>query len=96
MMARFLPIWALVLSVAVSPAAQSAQGAQPVKADATEEKICEKITVTGSRLGIRKICATRAEWAERRRQDRDVADGFQTMRRNPCNSVNQEKGAGNC
>jgi len=69
-----------------------AQGVQPAKPDPSEEKICEKITVTGSRLGSRKICATRAEWVERRRQDRTVVDGIQAIPRNPCGSVNQEKG----
>ena len=45
------------------------------------EKICENIRILGSRLAVRRICATRSEWAERRRQDRDVIDQTQ---RSPC------------
>jgi hypothetical protein len=84
-------------AVACAAVAQTpAPNAQSPRAAASDERICETITVTGSRLGKKKICATRAEWAERRRQDHDVVDGFQTLTRNPCNSVNQDRGAGNC
>jgi hypothetical protein len=38
------------------------------------EKICETITPIGSRLGSKKVCATRAEWAEKRRLDREAID----------------------
>jgi hypothetical protein len=84
-----------VLSVP-APAQPAAASEQAAKAGSPDERICENITVTGSRLSKRRICATRAEWAERRREDRETADKFQTLTRNPCNSVNQERGAGNC
>jgi hypothetical protein len=45
------------------------------------ERICENITLTGSRLGVKRFCATRAEWEDRRRQDRDEVDKAQ---RSPC------------
>lgn len=97
MMARPLATLSVVFAALLStPTATPAQGVQPAKPDPSEEKICEKITVTGSRLATRKICATRAEWAERRRQDRDIVEGIQMLRLNPCNSVNQSKGGGNC
>jgi hypothetical protein len=38
------------------------------------EKICESITPIGSRLGSKKVCATRAEWAEKRRLDREAIE----------------------
>jgi hypothetical protein len=43
------------------------------------EKVCEKITIVGSRLATRRVCATRAEWADYRRQDRDALDKAQRL-----------------
>ena len=45
------------------------------------QKICEDITVVGSRLGTKRICATRAEWAAKKREDKDEVDRIQ---RSPC------------
>jgi hypothetical protein len=62
-----------------------AQGqAKPAKDP--NEKICEKQSIVGSRLATRRVCATRAEWAEKRRLDREAIDQGQ---RSPC-----VKGAG--
>jgi hypothetical protein len=41
------------------------------------ERVCENITPVGSRLGGKRVCATRAEWAEKRRQDQDAIDRAQ-------------------
>ena len=38
------------------------------------EIVCEKQSVLGSRLTTRKVCATRAEWAEKRRLDREAIE----------------------
>ena len=40
-------------------------------------KVCETVSQVGSRLSKKKICATRAEWAEMKRQDREVVDHAQ-------------------
>jgi hypothetical protein len=45
------------------------------------QKICQDITVVGSRLATKRICATREEWAQQRRDDRDTVDQIQ---RSPC------------
>ena len=34
------------------------------------EVVCEKQKELGSRLAVKRVCMTRAEWAERRRLDR--------------------------
>jgi hypothetical protein len=64
-------------SVALSPTI----AAEPPKAQKTandpNEKICEKITPLGSRLVTKRVCATRAEWAERRLQARQDIDKAQ-------------------
>ena len=43
------------------------------------ERVCEKIPVLGSRLQTKRVCATRAEWAEQRKQDRDETEKAQRL-----------------
>lgn len=45
------------------------------------ERVCEKIKVVGSRLASKRYCATRAEWEDKKRQDRE---GIDRMQRLPC------------
>jgi hypothetical protein len=54
-----------------SALAQKAQSADP------NAKVCETVSQVGSRLSKKKVCATRAEWAEMKRQDREVIDQAQ-------------------
>jgi hypothetical protein len=79
---------ALVLSAAFGATASIAQGQtapqdrgksaeQAVSAD-QNEIICERQEVTGSRLAKRRVCMTRAQWAESRLQDRQATEKVQT------------------
>lgn len=43
------------------------------------ETVCENEEVLGSRLAIRRICLTRAQWTEKRRDDRALVDRSQTQ-----------------
>ncbi len=55
--------------------AQQSPPPQPVQSKPksnAHDRICETIGVTGSRLGGTRVCATRAEWEEMRRQDQDA------------------------
>jgi hypothetical protein len=58
----------LLLTLALAPAA-------PVAADVStpdfNKVVCRRIDKTGSRLGSAKVCATKAEWAERERRDQE-------------------------
>lgn len=45
------------------------------------ERICENITPIGSRLATKRFCGTRAEWADRKRQDREALEAAQ---KGPC------------
>jgi len=45
------------------------------------ERVCENLTIVGSRLAVKRVCATRAEWAERIRLDRETVEQAQ---RSPC------------
>ena len=76
----------LLTAAAVLGAAGAAAVAQPAPPAAQpqqqpgydpNERICENITMTGSRIAVKRICATRAEWAERRLSDRQDAERIQ-------------------
>ena len=43
------------------------------------EKVCETIKPLGSRLATKRVCATRAEWAEARKQDREETEKAQRL-----------------
>jgi hypothetical protein len=45
------------------------------------EKICENIIPIGSRIATKRFCGTRAEWADRKRQDREALERAQLS---PC------------
>lgn len=62
---------------AMIPAASLAAPAPQLSAGDPTEKICENVSQIGSRLSKKRICATRAEWAERRLQDRKDAEHIQ-------------------
>jgi hypothetical protein len=68
----------LALGIAVMTAGPaSAQQQPPKKSYDPNERICEDVTMTGSRLATKRFCATRAEWAEKRRQDREAIEKAQ-------------------
>jgi hypothetical protein len=78
LMAAAALVWPGIAASAVPPAAT----AQPAKkADSANERICENITLTGSRLGTKRFCGTRADWQERKMRDREEIDKAQRM---PC------------
>lgn len=72
----------------------SAEQSSPVKDP--NEKICENQTVIGSRLAKRRVCATRSEWAEKRRLDREATDRAQMSPNSGCQTVNTHTGAPAC
>jgi hypothetical protein len=41
--------------------------------------VCETIKPLGSRLATKRVCATRAEWAEQRKQDREETEKAQRL-----------------
>jgi hypothetical protein len=72
----FAMVAGLSLSLASTALASDNEIKKPLDPN---EKVCEKITVVGSRLATRKVCATRAEWAEKRRQDREETEKAQRL-----------------
>jgi hypothetical protein len=77
---------ALAALLAVAPAIAQTQPTQTAPATNTNvgnknEKICENIIPIGTRLASKRFCGTRAEWEDRRRQDREAVENAQ---RSPC------------
>jgi hypothetical protein len=61
---------------AVQGGVETPSSATPPEADTRRE--CRVVGETGSRLARRRVCGTRAEWAEKDRQDRQAMnDGRQ-------------------
>lgn len=78
----------IALIAAVPAAAQQQPPAQqrPAKSISSDssERICEDVIPTGSRLAKSRVCATRAEWEVRRRDDREVTERYQRVDLDPC------------
>ena len=72
---------AFFLSVGSTPVFAEGKPAPNTYAGDQNEKICENIVVTGSRLATKRFCGTRAEWADRKRQDREALESAQ---KSPC------------
>jgi hypothetical protein len=83
---------ALLASAAVAADPPSAQPATSNGYD-PNEVVCEKITVTGSRLATHKVCATRAEWARRQLEERQLIDRSQ---QSACVETSVSAGHGQC
>jgi hypothetical protein len=79
-------VTAALLAATVSPAiAQTAttSPSQPATARPGQdpnEIVCQRQEVVGSRLSTKKICMSRAEWADRQLQDRQELERAQTRR----------------
>ena len=69
----------LSLAVIATPSLAADPVSPPKKAKDPNEKVCETWQVLGSRLAVRRVCATRAEWADRRSCERDIIDRSQTQ-----------------
>lgn len=83
------------LSLLAFPGPALAQVARPNSAAADpNEKICENIIPVGSRLAKKRVCATRAEWEERRRLDRQAVEQAQKLIGGPCQTTPAAKNGG--
>lgn len=87
---------AIAGSLITAPVA--AAGSASAQADGYDpnERVCEKIIVTGSRIASKTVCMTRAQWAERQRDDRDAVERAQRAANGPCSTVNTRTSAPTC
>jgi hypothetical protein len=81
MLVRAFAILALTLAIAAPAAAQEKKVAPNHNVGDPNERICEKITPVGSRLATKRFCGTRAEWADRKLQDKQALEKAQLS---PC------------
>ena len=91
-------LWAflgLFAMTGVAAPVLSQETPKPKKGD-PNEIVCEKIEVIGTRLGAKRVCATRAEWAEKRKLDREAVDNAQRSANGPCNATLTHTGAPAC
>ncbi|MEO5972401.1 MAG: hypothetical protein ABIP91_03450 [Sphingomicrobium sp.] len=66
-----------VPAAAESPHATGTSAQAGKKTGNPNEVVCEKIEIIGSRLNSKRVCATRAQWAEQRLRDRMEIDKAQ-------------------
>ncbi len=66
--------------IATAQTGAPAPAQQPPQAD-PKERICETVTMIGTRLNKKRFCATRAEWEQMRLRDRQEVERAQMS---PC------------
>jgi hypothetical protein len=79
-MKKFIVLSALIVSGAAAVAQAPADTATTVKTgplNNPDEVVCIREQPIGSRLGARRVCRTRAEWAEHQRQYRQSVERAQ-------------------
>ena len=59
---------------------QQQQQAQAQAAEDPNQIVCEKQEVIGSRIATKRVCMTRGQWADQRRNDRMEVEKVQTQR----------------
>lgn len=70
----------IIVGAALIAAPVAAQTSPPAaNQDDPSQMICRMITETGSRLNRTRVCMTRAQWAQQRREMRDNVERAQTI-----------------
>ena len=78
---------AMTLMLTVAATAEKPSSDQKKQKRDPNEVVCENVGVLGSRLAVKRVCMTRAQWAEQRRSDRELVDRSQLngcMRNSGC------------
>lgn len=80
MFGKYLALGAAAALVSAVPAVAQKDDQSASKDRDPNQVVCEKIEVVGSRLSNKRVCMTRAEWAEKRRLERMELDRAQVGR----------------
>lgn len=78
--ALIIALVGITLPISTSAALAAELAKSPEQAKGPTEKLCENHGALGRRLAVRCVCATRAEWAERRQREWDIIDRTRTQR----------------
>ena len=73
----------LLVMAAVSAGAAADAAPRRSTPKSPNDMICREIEVSGSRLDVRRVCMTRLQWDEQRRDAREAVDHAQTQQINP-------------
>ena len=76
MLTKLSFIFITALSLGSAGSAEEPKAKKPLDPN---EKVCETVKPLGSRLATKRVCATRAEWAEQRKQDREETEKAQRL-----------------
>jgi hypothetical protein len=87
-------LFALAFALTVTVGSPAAASNGQFAGNDPNEKICEDIVVTGSRLAKKRFCATRAQWEERKQIDRRTIHQIQTQIVGPCQIAPSSRNGG--
>ena len=76
-----------ILAVALAPPAIAAPDSKRSVTADPNRRICQEVGTLGTRLGKKKICATAAEWEEKKKQDREAVEQGQRSARVGCSQA---------
>ena len=77
MQIAIVPLCAMVLAAAAPDTNSPPVPATNTNVGDPNEKICETIKPIGSRLATKRFCGTRAEWADRKLQEKQALENAQ-------------------
>lgn len=81
-MLKYLTMALLAPAILAPAPAFAEKKKEPISnAGDANERICEDITLTGSRIATKRFCGTRAQWADKKLQDKQEVERIQ---RSPC------------
>ena len=73
-----------LVTIALAAGATAAAGEGPRRTPKSpNDMICREVEVSGSRLDTRRICMTRLQWDEQKRDAREAVERAQTQQINP-------------
>src|SRR4051794_30824907 len=80
---RAMKLFLFAMAVAVAATAAAREGPRRAATKSPDDMICREVAVSGSRLDVQRICMTRLQWDEQRRDARDAVERAQTQQVNP-------------
>ena len=78
---RLLLLAVICLSPLSMATAQTVPQAPQPSPSSANDRVCQDVKLTGSRLTVKRFCGTRAPWDDKRMQDRQEVERIQ---RSPC------------
>jgi hypothetical protein len=74
---KCIPLAAISALSLSTPAFTQPSPSQQKPAADPNDRVCEDIVQTGSRIAAKRFCGTRSEWEEKKKQDREAVEKAQ-------------------